>query len=105
MSESESPQAPWEVDIDTLVADRQAFSEFVYTPVNEAIAELKRRREDKKLGERISEFLCGDVPAVVAGPTIKAVLFRQITTPNYESGVFPISLRGVRRFTNVLHSF
>jgi hypothetical protein len=37
MSESESPQAPWEVDIDTLVADRQAFSAFVYTPVGKVI--------------------------------------------------------------------
>src|SRR3990167_2795493 len=69
--------SPWEVDIDALVADRQVFSEFVYTPVKEAVEELKRRREDKKLGDTISEFLRGDIPSVLAGPFIKAVLFRQ----------------------------
>ena len=37
--------SPWDVDIDALVADRQAFSEFVYTPLREAIKELKRRME------------------------------------------------------------
>jgi len=76
--------SPWEVDIDVLVADRQAFNSFVYTPLNEAMEELKRRREDKKLGETISELLHGDIPSILEGPSIKAVLFRQLVTPNYE---------------------
>ena len=49
--------SPWEVDIDALVADRQAFSEFVCTLLRETMAELKRRREDTKLGDTISELL------------------------------------------------
>lgn len=84
--------SPWEVDINTLVADRQAFNSFVYTPLSEAMTELKRRREDKKLGETISELLSNDIPPVLAGPSIKAVLFRQLVTPNYE----------VRRFFHLI---
>jgi hypothetical protein len=79
---STSP-SPWDVDIDALVADRQAFSEFVYTPLREAMAELKRRREDSELEKKILELLDNDIPEPFqSGP--RATLLRYIVTPNYE---------------------
>lgn len=85
------PKSPWEVDIDTLVADRQAFNSFVYTPLDEALKELKKRRQDVKLAEKIREFLHNDIPSFLKRLPTRAVLFRQVVTPNYE----------VRRFFHI----
>ena len=78
--------SPWDVDIGARVADRHAFSEFVYTPVREAIEELKRLREDKKLGDTISELLHNDILSILVGPSIKTILFRQLVTPQTMTG-------------------
>ncbi|HUD01590.1 MAG TPA: hypothetical protein VMR37_04640 [Rhabdochlamydiaceae bacterium] len=78
------------INIDELVNDREKFNAFVYTPVEEAVTELKRRREDKALEKKVSELLGGDIPKpFLDGP--RAVLFRQLATPNYE----------VRRFVSI----
>ena len=87
-------KSPWDVDIDALVADRKAFNAFVYTPLDEAILELKQRRADTALTEKVHGLLGGDIPEPFQiGP--RAVLFRQLATPNYET----------RHFMDVLGSF
>lgn len=55
-------KSPWDVDIDTLVADRQAFSSFVCTPIKEVMEELKKRWRDKKLEKKISELFNSGIP-------------------------------------------
>lgn len=78
-------------DIDELVNDRKKFEAFVYTPIDEAVAELDRRRKDVNLVKKVNDFLDWDIPEPLRnGP--RAVLFRQLATPNYE----------VRRFLNIV---
>lgn len=71
-------------NIDELIADKDKFDAFVYTPVTEAIKEIERRRKDKKLSATVHELLGGDIIEPITGPQIRAVIFRQIATPNYE---------------------
>lgn len=71
-------------DLSELMKDRKAFEDFVYTPIDEAINELESRRKDDVLKQRVSELLEGDVPDFLFGEANKAVIFRQISTPNYE---------------------
>lgn len=79
-------------DIQKLISDREKFETFVYTPVDEAIAELKRRRQDEELTAKVSELLNGDVPDMLSDSRIYAIIFRQITSPNYE----------IRRFFHIV---
>jgi hypothetical protein len=77
------PFDPPLIDIERYSSRQQSFSDLVYTPLLEAREELRKRREDRGLTGRISEFLNGDIPApLLEGP--KALLFRQLCTPNYE---------------------
>lgn len=72
-----------DVDIEKLVSDREAFNEFVYTPLDKAMKELAKRRENKDLERKILMSLDNDLPSPLRnGP--RAILFRQIATPNYE---------------------
>lgn len=71
------------IDIEKLVQDHDAFDRFVYTPPEEAVAELKRRRKDQAVHNKILAWLGDDVPPpLIRGP--HAVAFRQLTTSNYE---------------------
>ena len=75
------------VDINHLVQDRDAFNDFVYTPVEEALKEIKIRWNDTSIPE----------PAFVPESmkkTYRGVLFRQVVTSNYE----------VRRFVSIMDS-
>lgn len=78
-------------DIETLVSDRSKFEEFVYTPIDRAITEIKQRKSDEILELRVSKILKNDVPKIFIDHT-NAVIFRQIATPNYE----------IRRFVNLV---
>lgn len=60
----------------------------MYTPVNEAIAELERRQSDKELEKKVANFLNGDIPASLNNTKRNAVLFRNVFTPDYELEVF-----------------
>jgi hypothetical protein len=81
-------------DIDLLVKNKHLFEDFVYTPVNEAIEELNRRRQNVELGEKVSNLLDDDVPESLQNGLPRAVIFRQITTPNYE----------IRRFIHLIEA-
>jgi hypothetical protein len=65
------------VQIDDLVADREAFNEFVYTPISQALKELRERQNNKEIQQP------DDLPDPVKKGA-KAVLFRQLMTPNHE---------------------
>lgn len=61
----------------------------MYTPIDEAVAELKRRREDRELNDAVVSFLSDDIPTSLQSEDgLKAVLFRNIFTPDYELEVF-----------------
>ncbi len=76
-----------EKNIHDILENRELFEKFVYTPLDEAIEELKLRRNDSALSKKISEIIKGKIPKpVVNGPV--SVLFRQVATPNYETRRF-----------------
>ena len=66
-----------EINIVKLMSDRDAFSKFVYTPVTEAVKVLNERKNNKNLADYIN------LPNFISGEP-KAVIFRQLITPNYE---------------------
>lgn len=76
-----------EKQIKFLCENRKEFNKIVYTPIEEAINELEKRRVDKKLEKKVIEYLNGDIPEIMKGGS-KAVLFRQLITPNYEINRF-----------------
>jgi hypothetical protein len=69
--------------IEELIQDRDKFDKCIYTPLHEAVEELKRRHKDKQLEEAVSQYLDGDIPAPLA-TGLKLVIFRHICSPNYE---------------------
>lgn len=64
-----------DINIEELVKDRKKFNEFVYTPLDEAVEELKRRWEDSSI--KMLNF----VPEAIADG-FKAVLYVSVITPN-----------------------
>ncbi len=73
--------------IDLLISNREVFNSFIYTPLEEALAELDKRRNDESIQVDIK------APLALQGEA-KAVMFRQLVTPNYE----------IRRFLSLLDS-
>lgn len=65
------------IDIESVINNRQKFNELLYTPIDEAIAELKKRSKDDSIK---SPF---EIPSAFKNG-LKAVLHRQLVTPNYE---------------------
>lgn len=74
-------------EIEALIRDRGLFNEFVYTPLEDALTILRERWEDPAIPT--PDF----IPPVLASG-FKAVIFRQLVTPNYE----------IRRFVNLIDS-
>ncbi|MBW6496283.1 MAG: hypothetical protein K0B16_17360 [Burkholderiaceae bacterium] len=56
----------------------------LYTPVEHALSELRRRRQDQALVSMVSEFLGGDIPEYLLRDDC-FVLPRHIATPNNEA--------------------
>lgn len=75
------------------MSDRTRFNEFVYTSLDSALQEIKKRRSDMILKEKIRKILNDDIPKVFLD-SLKIVLFRQLATPNYE----------LIRFLNISHA-
>lgn len=66
---------------------RAVFDVSVYTPLNEAIAEYERRRDNPDLARYVDQKLPHGLPEILRGkPSI--VLVRHIATPNYETRRF-----------------
>ena len=70
--------------IDEITSDRKKFDETVYTSLEDATVEIKKRWEDGKLKELLEReyFTKGLPPPLRDSP--KLVLVRQLATPNYE---------------------
>lgn len=63
--------------IPNLLSDQKSFNDFVYTPANEAVVEIERRRNDPLIDINLS------LPEVFdEGP--KAVLYVAVITPNFQ---------------------
>lgn len=80
--------------ISDLVKDRARFDSFVYTPIREAIQELARRSKDQGLTKKIENLLHGDIPEPLSRKP-RAVIFRQLKTPNYEMRRFVSLVEGL----------
>lgn len=72
------------IDIEKLARDREAFNTFVYTPLEEAMRELSDRECDGDLIEHLRSLETHPAPDVLKGGS-RAVMFRQLATPNYEA--------------------
>jgi len=59
----------------------------IYTPLEEAKEEIKRRWEDKELQKKVEIFLNGDIPNFLQDSP-KAFLARHIASPNFEFLLF-----------------
>ena len=71
------------INVDEIIKDSEAFRKFVFTPLPHAIEELKTRWGNDDLKKNVDDYLNGNLPwPLEAG--FKAVLFRQIFTPNFE---------------------
>lgn len=57
----------------------------IFTPLDEAIAEIRRRREDPMLVRAVSEFLNHDIPAHFNNSAPILYLCRHVATPNFEA--------------------
>ena len=57
----------------------------IFTPLPEAVLEIKKRREDAELIKRVDEYLNGDIPKHFNREEPILYLSRHIATPNYES--------------------
>ena len=72
------------IDIDTLVADREAFNNFVYTPLGEAMLELEKRQKDDKLKKYINRsFFIKHLVSTIFNPHYccsKSSFFKRIFT-------------------------
>lgn len=99
------------INFGEMLKDEEMFNNFIYTPLPEAIAELKLRCKQKDIEEKVNEYLLGDVPEPLKHH-FKAVLFRPIITPNQEfarfydliqkSGIKPMFLEYLNdKFTSV----
>jgi len=75
------------IGIRKLVNDKEAFRKFVYTPLPQAIEIIRERRGDKNLASAVDNFIGGDIPLIFSDG-IKAVLFRQVFSPNFEFRYF-----------------
>ncbi len=81
-------------DIPMLVSNRSLFDATLYTSLEEAWAELQRRRQDPELERKVLELLGGEIPVPLRnGP--RAIIFRHVLTPNYE----------MRRFVSLVNGF
>jgi len=73
--------------IEELVSNRMKFDEVIYTSLDDAINELDTRWSNKELDKRLEHYIGESLPETLK-KGFCAVLFRQITTPNYETRRF-----------------
>lgn len=71
-----------EISIETLVNDRVAFNNFIYTPLSTALAELEQRANNEQLEKYISALPAG-LPQELREKKF-AVIFRPIATPDFD---------------------
>lgn len=80
-----------EIDVNSIILDRKAFNDFVYTKLDDALEQLDKRSKNEELKSLVKNLIPFDIPDYLKDKKI-AVLFRQVATPNYE----------VRRFLSIV---
>jgi len=56
-----------------------------FTPLDEAVLEIKKRRTDQELLAKVHNYLSGDIPPHFSNQAPVGYLCRHIATPNYET--------------------
>jgi hypothetical protein len=69
---------------ENIPSDKYILNE-IFTPLEEAIFEIARRREDSSLINKVHEYLEGDIPDHFNKNTPILYLSRHVATPNYEA--------------------
>lgn len=70
-------------DIDSIVANKDVFNDFVYTSLEDAVEQIKIRRENDTLRSIVDEIIGIEKPEPLR-EDFKVVLFRQLFSPNHE---------------------
>lgn len=78
-----------EPDIDAVLADREVFNEFIYTPWQDAVAAIESRAGNTDLDAYVARMLPAGIPEAMKGKK-SIVLFRHIATSNHEISRFAI---------------
>ncbi len=73
--------------VEKIIANQQYFNEFVYTPILKAKMEIQRRWDSKSLEKKLKSYFKNDIPKPMTDK-FKAVIFRQLCTPNNELKYF-----------------
>lgn len=73
--------APWKLPKTKDKLDTKRF----FTPLDQAIKEIEKRRQNKDLVNTVNEFLNNDIPEHFLGDKPICYLSRHVATPNYES--------------------
>lgn len=73
-----------EEDQDQNALSTEHLTRLIFTPMDEAIAQIQERRKDPRLVEKVKEYLDGYVPEYFEASTPLFYLQRFIATPNYE---------------------
>lgn len=76
-----------EKQVEKICGNHEELNNFIYTPIDEAIKELEKRRKDEKLEKKIIELLGDNIPKPFQNKE-KFVLARHLVTPNYEVSRF-----------------
>jgi len=66
-------------------AEPAAIHADVFTPLADAVAELRRRRQHTDLMQRVRDYLHDDLPDYLRGPQPALYLARHVATPNFET--------------------
>lgn len=70
-------------NVDEIINDRSLFSDFIYTPLEEAVSEFKKRQGDIQLTKIIESDLKTIIPSILKENECM-ILSRPVATPNYE---------------------
>lgn len=63
---------------------QQSRIRYIFTPLDEAVSEIERRRKDPILQKRIAEYITGSIPDYYDQETPIFSLSRYLATPNFE---------------------
>ena len=80
---------PDEEKIEEILNNREKFDKYVYCSIYEAIEELEKRKNNKKIDEHLDNNIVGGVPELLKEGN-GLVLFRNIANLNYETTRFVI---------------
>ncbi len=91
-------------EIERIMADREAFNAFVYTPFEEALVEIEKRQNDHALEAYVTKSLPAGLPPVVRKGK-HAFLSRDVGTPNYETLRFISAVDVMEDFTPIIWEY